>query len=98
MLKKTIDILKKIILMSYGEKNPETGFFEKDEARAIAFSRTEVFSELFYELAYNEEKSKEFFLSLIPPEQRAAAQAELDKAARQAKLDASALKALPPQS
>lgn len=68
--KKTIDLLKKIILRAYGEKNPETGAFEKDDDRAVRFSKTEAFSELFYELAYNEEKSKEFFLALIPPEVR----------------------------
>lgn len=66
--KKTIDLLKKIILRAYGEKDPETGTFEKDDDRAIRFSRTEAFSELFYELAYNEEASREFFMGLIPPE------------------------------
>lgn len=68
--KKTIDLLKKIILRAYGEKNPETGAFEKDDDRAIRFSKTEAFSELFYELAYDEQKSKEFFLGLIPSEVR----------------------------
>ena len=68
--KKTIDLLKKIILRAFGEKDPETGAFEKDDDRAIRFSKTEAFSELFYELAYNEEKAKEFFLGLIPPEVR----------------------------
>ena len=78
--KKTIDLLKKIILRAYGEKNPETGVFEKDDDRAIRFSKTEAFSELFYDLAYDETKSREFFLGLIPPEVRAKAQEELDKA------------------
>lgn len=77
--KKTIDILKKIILRAYGEKDPETGAFVKDDDLAIRFSKTEAFSELFYELAYNEEKSKEFFMGLIPPEIRDQAMAELDK-------------------
>jgi hypothetical protein len=77
--KKTIDLLKKIILRAYGEKNPETGVFEKDDDRAIRFSKTEAFSELFYELAYDENKSKDFFLGLIPPEVRAQAQAKLDE-------------------
>lgn len=75
--KKTIDLLKKIILRAYGEKNPETGVFEKDDERAIRFSKTEAFSELFYDLAYDEEKSKEFFLGLIPPEVREKALAKL---------------------
>ena len=68
--KKTIDILKKIILRAYGEKDAETGDFEKSDEIAIKFSKTDAFSELFYELAYNEEASKAFFLGLIPGEFR----------------------------
>lgn len=75
--KKTIDLLKKILLRAYGEKDPETGEFEKDDDRAIRFSKTDAFSELFYELAYNEESSKAFFLGLIPPEARAEAEQRL---------------------
>ena len=69
--KKTIDLLKKIILRAYGKKNPETGEFEKNDDNAIAFSKTEAFSELFYQLAYDETASKDFFLGLIPQELRA---------------------------
>ena len=76
--KKTIDILKKIILRAYGEKNPETGAFEKSDDIAIRFSKTEAFSELFYELVYNEESSKAFFLGLIPPELREEALKRMD--------------------
>lgn len=76
-VKKTIDILKKIILHAYGEKNSETGVFEKSDEISIRFSKTEAFSELFYELAYNEEKSKEFFVGLIPPEMKEQALAQL---------------------
>ena len=68
--KKTIDILKKLILRAYGERDLESGEFMKDEDRAIAFSKTEAFSELFYALAFNPEESKEFFIGLIPPELR----------------------------
>lgn len=75
--KKTIDLLKKIILRSYGEKDPETGMFMKSEERAIQFSKTEAFSELFYELAYNEEASRLFFMGLIPPEARLEAEKQL---------------------
>ena len=71
--KKTIDILKKIILRAYGEKNLETGAFEKSDDIAIRFSKTDAFSELFYELAYNEEASQTFFMGLIPAELRAEA-------------------------
>lgn len=77
--KKTIDILKKILLRAFGRKNPETGEFEKSDEIAIAFSKTEAFSELFYELAYDAAASRAFFLGLIPAELREKAVAELDK-------------------
>jgi hypothetical protein len=81
--KKTIDLLKKIILRAYGERDPETGTFEKDDDRAIRFSKTDAFSALFYELAYDENASKEFFLGLIPKEIRAEAAKKLNEQVRQ---------------
>jgi hypothetical protein len=78
-MKKVIDLLKKILLRAYGEKNPETGIFEKDDDRAVRFSKTDAFSVLFYDLAYNEEKSRNFFLGLIPPEVREKALAKLEE-------------------
>ena len=84
--KKTIDILKKIILRAYGEKNPETGGFEKNDDIAINFSKTEAFSELFYELAYNETASKEFFLGLIPNELRGEAEKKMKELENEEKL------------
>lgn len=76
--KKTIDILKKIILTAYGEKNEETGEFQKSDAISIKFSKTDAFSELFYELAYDEKKSQEFFFGLIPAEMQAEAKKKLE--------------------
>lgn len=81
--KKTIDLLKKIILRAYGERNPETGAFEKDDDKAIRFSKTEAFSALFYELAYDENASKEFFLGLIPKEIRGEALKKYNEQAKQ---------------
>ena len=77
--KKTIDILKKIILRAYGEKNAETGVFEKSDELAIRFSKTDAFSELFYELAYDEEASRSFFLGLIPTELRGEAEKKIQE-------------------
>lgn len=85
--KKTIDILKKIILRAYGEKDPETGTFEKSDDMAIRFSKTDAFSELFYELAYNEEASKEFFIGLIPQELRAEAEKKMKELDAENNLD-----------
>jgi len=70
--KKIIDILRKIILRAYGEKNSDTGEFCKNDDLAVAFSKTEAFSELFFELAYDENKSREFFMALIPPDMKQA--------------------------
>ena len=42
------------------------GVFNKNDDLAVAFSKSEAFSELFFELAYDEAKSKEFFEALIP--------------------------------
>lgn len=77
--KKTIDILKKIILTAYGEKNEDDGAFEKTEEAAIKFSKTEAFSELFYDLAYNEESSRTFFMGLVPDSLKVEVQKELAK-------------------
>lgn len=68
--KKTIDLLKRIILRAYGEKDPDTGKFKKSDDLSIDFSKTEAFSVLFYELAYDERSSQEFFVNLIPKEMR----------------------------
>ena len=78
-LKKTIDLLKKIILRAYGERDSETGKFRKTEDLAVEFSKTEAFSELFYDLAYNEDKSREFFMGLIPQEMREDVAAQVGK-------------------
>ena len=72
-IKKTIAILTKIILTAYGEKDDDGVFVKSDEA-AVRFSKTEVFSELFYELAYSEAASEEFFMGLIPADLKSEAQ------------------------
>ena len=71
--------MKKIILRAYGEKNAETGVFEKSDELAIRFSKTDAFSELFYELAYDEEASRSFFLGLIPTELRGEAEKKIQE-------------------
>ena len=85
--KKTIEILQKIILRAYGEKNPETGAFEKSDEISIRFSKTDAFSELFFELAYNESSSKEFFLGLVPSDVRGEVDKEILELERKQKLD-----------
>lgn len=82
--KKTIDILKKIILRAYGEKDPETGTFEKSDEIAIRFSKTEAFSELFMQLAYDKEASQQFFLGLVPHDVRAEAEERMKELEKEA--------------
>lgn len=72
--KKVIDLLKKIILKSYGERDPETGAFLKSDDISIRFSKTEAFSELFFQLVNDSEESKNFFMGLIPKEARSEAE------------------------
>ena len=61
------------------KRDSETGKFRKTEDLAVEFSKTEAFSELFYDLAYNEDKSKEFFMGLIPQEMREDVAAQVGK-------------------
>lgn len=79
--KKTINILRKIILTAYGEKNVETGEFEKNEDLSVKFSKSEEFSELFMELAYDAKASEAFFLGLVPQEVRDDVKREMEKKA-----------------
>ena len=74
-----IKIFKEIILKSYGEKSADGKRFIKSDELAEAFAQTEAYSNLFMELASNEEEAANFINGIIPndlAEQVAAAQAE----------------------
>lgn len=64
--KEIIRMFKKIILKAYGEKSADGKRFVKSEELATAFSQTEAYSELFMELATNEDKAAEFVNGIIP--------------------------------
>ena len=85
--KKTIEILQKVILKAYGEKNPETGAFEKSDDISIRFSKTDAFSELFFDIAYNDDSSRDFFMGLVPIEARDEVIKEMAKLEEQQTLD-----------
>ena len=65
-----IKIFKDLILKSYGEKSSDGKRFIKvdDNGKplSIGFSQTEAYSQLFMELATDDEKAAEFVNGLIP--------------------------------
>ena len=67
-----IKLFKELILKSYGEKTLDGKRFRKvNDAGvplSIAFSETEAYSNLFMELATDDEKAAEFVNGIMPPE------------------------------
>ena len=61
-----IKIFKDLILKAYGEKSMDGKRFVKSEEISTAFSQTEAYSNLFMELATNDEKAAEFVNGIIP--------------------------------
>lgn len=64
--KEIIGMFKKIILKAYGEKSEDGRRFIKNEELTEGFAQTEAFSELFVELALNENKAAEFVKGILP--------------------------------
>lgn len=61
-----IALFKELILKAYGEKD-ETGVrFVKSKELSDAFSQTNAYSELFMELASNDEAAAEFVNGIVP--------------------------------
>lgn len=66
-----VNLFKRIILMSYGEKSEDGKRFMKKkngELLADVFESTEAFSVLFMELATNEEAATQFVNGVVPKE------------------------------
>lgn len=61
-----IKIFKDLILKAYGEKSMDGKRFVKSEEISTSFSQTEAYSNLFMELATNDEKAAEFVNGIIP--------------------------------
>ena len=61
-----IRIYKKLLLKAYGIKSEDGRRFIKSESISEEFSQTEAFSELFMELALNEQAAKEFMNNVMP--------------------------------
>lgn len=66
--KEIIQMFKQIILKAYGEKSPDGRRFMKSEEISQAFAQTEAYSELFIQLALNEEEASNFVKGILPAE------------------------------
>lgn len=64
--KQIIALFKEIILKAYGEKSADGRRFVKSKELSDAFSQTEAYSELFVELALNEEEAAKFIRGILP--------------------------------
>lgn len=63
---KIIEIIKDLIIRSYGEKSEDGKRFIKNEEVVNNFMQTEAFSELFIELSSDSEKAAAFFNGVMP--------------------------------
>lgn len=63
---KIVALFKQMVLKAYGEKSPDGRRFIKSEAISEAFSQTEAYSEIFMELALNEEAAAAFVNGIMP--------------------------------
>lgn len=61
-----IKIFKDLVLKAYGEKSADGRQFIKSEEKAIAFSQTEAYSQLFMELATDADAAAKFVNGIIP--------------------------------
>ena len=59
-------LFKELILIAYGEKDPEGKRFIKNDALREAFSQTEAYSELFMELVSDDEAAAKFINGIVP--------------------------------
>lgn len=63
---KLIELFKRLILMSYGEKSENGKRFIKSKELSEAFAQTEAYSELFMELATDDKAASEFVNGIVP--------------------------------
>lgn len=61
-----IKVFKDLILKAYGEKSPDGKRFVKSEEISRAFSQTEAYSQLFMELATDENAAAKFVNGIVP--------------------------------
>lgn len=61
-----IELFKRILLQSYGEKSADGKRFVKSKELSEAFSQTEAYSEIFMELALDEKAAADFINGIMP--------------------------------
>lgn len=61
-----VNIFKQMVLKSYGEKSADGRRFIKSPEISEAFAQTEAYSEIFMELALNEEAAAAFINGILP--------------------------------
>ena len=75
---KLVEIFKEIIMKSYGEKSIDGRQFVKNDEVRERFACSPAYSELFMELATNEEAAAEFINNLLPDDYKPS-EAEMKK-------------------
>lgn len=71
--KQIIATFKDIVLRAYGEKSPDGKRFIKNREIRDAFAQTQVYSDLFMELATDDKKASEFVRGIVPEQKADAA-------------------------
>ena len=61
-----IKVFKELVLKAYGEKSADGKRFIKSEELSEAFSQTEAYSQIFMELATDDNKAAEFVNGIVP--------------------------------
>lgn len=64
--KEVVQMFKKLIMMSYGEKSLDGKRFIKSDEITTAFTQTEAYSDLFMELASDAEAAAAFVNGIVP--------------------------------
>ena len=65
-----IKIFKELIMKAYGEKSADGKRFVKSEDLSTAFSQTEAYSNLFMELATDDNSASAFINGLVPTDMK----------------------------
>jgi hypothetical protein len=59
-------LFRDLVKLSYGEKSLDGKYFNKSEELTNAFTHTQAYSDLYYELAMDTEKAIEFVTAILP--------------------------------
>lgn len=68
--KRIVELVKNLVLKSYGEKSTDGKRFVKSKEAAEAFMQTEAYSQLFVDLISDPDQMTAFFKGIIPQDVR----------------------------